>query len=186
MTTDEFIKKHDAKIKEIIKTNKPLAIAVKSIMSVQAKRIFLQGLNASEGIIGEYSDKEIYVSPNANKGLPAFPLKGKNGDTKFANGSSHKAGYFKNYLAFKTAIGRNQRIKTVDLFLTGSLLRNWANAEALTGAQAKKINSNNYIVSLKEENMVKASRYGNVFRLSKKEKDTFLKVIQFELSKALQ
>lgn len=186
MTTDEWIKKQDAKVKEIIKTNKPLEIAVRSIMSLQSKRIFLQGLNASEATIGTYEDKEIYVSPNANKGLPAFPLKGKNGSTKFANGKDHKTGYFKDWLSFKKTIGRNKRIQTVDLFLTGALQRNWANAEALDAAKAKKINSNNYIVSLREENMVKAARYGNVFGISKKEKESFLKVIQFELTKALQ
>lgn len=185
MTTDDFIKKQNAKIKAIIKENKPLAIAVKSMMAIQAKRIFLDGKNADEGIIGEYSDNEIYVSPNANKGLPKFPLKGKDGSIKFKNGNEHKTGYFKNYGAFKKAIGRNKRIQTVDLFLTGQLLRNWANAEALTKASARKVNPNNYIVAITDLNFKKAERYGNVFGLSKREKETFLKVIQFEYNKAM-
>lgn len=185
MTTEEFIKKQEAKIRDIVKENKPLALAVKSIMAIQAKRIFIDGKNASEGLIGEYSDNEIYVSPNANKGLPKFPLKGKNGNTKFENGNDHKTGYFKNYLAFKKSIGRNKNIQSVDLFLTGSLLRNWANSEAIGGAQAKKITPNKYIVGISELNFKKAERYGNVFSLSVKEKETFLKVIQFEYNKAM-
>jgi hypothetical protein len=186
MTTDEFIAKQDAKIKAIIRENKPLAIAVKSAMAIQAKRIFLDGKNAEDVIIGEYSDNEIYVSPNSNKGLPKFPLEGKNGSTKFENGNQHKTGYFKNYLAFKKTIGRNKRIQTVDLFLTGSLLRNWANAETLAKAQAKKISQNKYVVALTDLNFKKAERYGNVFGLSKTEKDTFLKVIQFEYNKVMK
>lgn len=186
MTTEQFIKLQDEKIKLIIKENKPLQIAVKSIMSVQSKRIFIDGKNASEGTIGEYSENEIYVSPDSNKGLPAFPLKGKNGESEFENGKKHKTGYFKNYYSFKRSIGRNKKLKTVDLFLTGQLSRNWANAEALTNAQARKVNQNKYIVSLTDENYKKAERYGNVFGLTKKEKELFLKVIQFEFEKALK
>jgi hypothetical protein len=208
MTTDEFIAKQDAKIKAIIRENKPLEIAVKSAMAIQAKRIFLDGKNAEGVIIGEYSDNEIYVSPNANKGLPNFPLngkpdsEGKTSDTKKtvydintkvkkrinvkSGGGDRKTGYFKNYLAFKKTLGRNKRIQTVDLFLTGSLLRNWANAEALVKAQAKKISQNKYVVALTDLNFKKAERYGNVFGLSKTEKDTFLKVIQFEFNKAMK
>lgn len=186
MTTSEFIKKQNDKITKIEKENKPLEIAVRSIMSLQSKRIFLEGKNADDGIIGTYSDKEIYISPNANKGLPKFPLKGKDGSDTFKNGNKHKSGYFNNYLGFKTSIGRNKRVKTVDLFLTGSLHRNWANSESLTNANATKVSQHNYIVTLKEENANKVSRYPSVFNLSVRERRAFLKVIQFELKKALQ
>lgn len=186
MTTDEFIRKQNDKIAQIEKTNKPLEIAVRSMMSIQSKRIFLQGQNANNGIIGSYSAKEIYVSPKANKGLPNFPLKGKLGKADFKNGNKHKSGYFKNYLDFKTTIGRNQRIKTVDLFLTGQLSRNWANSESLSNAQATRVTQHNYIITLTEKNAVKTERYGNVFGLSIKERQKFLEVIQFELTKALK
>lgn len=102
-----------------------------------------------------------------------------------AGGEERKTGYFQNYLTFKKAIDRNENTLNVDLFLTGALLRNWANAESRTEAQARKINSNNYIVALSELNFKKAERYGNVFGLSAKEKETFLKVIQFEFNKAM-
>lgn len=186
MTTQEFISKQNEKIAEIEKTNKPLELAVRSIMSLQSKRIFIDGKDASGNVIGNYKGGEIYVSPNKNKGLPGFPLRGKSGKTEFGNGKRHKSGYFKNYLAFKKTIGRNKNISSVDLFLTGALSRNWANSQALTSAQATKVNQHNYIVTLTEENLKKTDRYGNVFGLTKKERETFLSVINFELTKAMQ
>lgn len=186
MTIAEFIKKQNDKISEIEKTNKPLELAVRSIMSLQSKRIFIDGKNASDNIIGIYKGGEIYVSPNKNKGLPSFPLKGRAGKTEFENGKKHKTGYFKNYLTFKKTIGRNKNTLNVDLFLTGALSRNWANSDALTSAQATKVNQHNYIVTLKEENAKKIERYGNVFGLTKKEREIFLTVIKFELTKAMQ
>jgi len=186
MTTDEFLKQQEAKINAIIKENKPLEIAVRSVMALQSNRIFLQALNAEGGIIGNYVGGEIYISPNQNKSLPRFPLKGKSGEDVFKNGNKHKTGYFGNYLAFKKAIGRNKRTTNVDLFLTGELSRNWANAQALSQAQARKISAHNYIVALSERNANKVERYGNVFGISKSEKAAFLKVLQFEFTKAMQ
>lgn len=186
MTTEDFIKKQEARIAAIEKANKPLEIAVRSVMSLQSKRIFLEAKNANEGVIGIYKGGETYISPKTNKGLPSFPLKGKAGKDTFENGNKHKSGYFKNYLSYKKTIGRNKNTLNVDLFLTGELSRNWANAEALTNAQAKKINQHNYIVELSEKNAKKVTRYGNVFGLSSKEKIKFLEVIQFELTKAMK
>lgn len=184
MTTDDFNKKLEAKIALIEKENKPLLLAVKSITAIQAKRIFLDGKNANESPIGTYKNREYYINPaNSPK---KFPTKGKTGSSKFKNGQPHKTGYFKNFLAFKQAIGRNQRIKTVDLFLSGSLLRNWANAEILAKANARRITQHNYIVALSQINAAKAAGYGNVFGVSKKEKDQFLNVLQVELKKALE
>lgn len=186
MSTDEFLKKQDEKYRLLVTKNKPLELAVRSVMAEQSKRIFINGLNASNGVIGSYKGGEIYVSPNANKSLPKFPLKGKYGNAKFKDGSPHKTGYFTSYLSFKEKIGRNKKIKTVDLFLTGALQRNWSNAKVLSGAMARRINSNNYVVALTNENYVKTERYGNVFGLSKSEKDVFIKVLNYELNEALK
>lgn len=184
MTIDEFNKKLEEKIKLIEKENKPLLLAVKSITALQSKRIFLDGKNAAEAPIGEYKNREYWINP---KNSPKkFTPKGKDGKTKFKNGEPHKTGYFTNWLAHKEAIGRNKRVKTVDLLYTGELSRNWANAEILSKAAATKITQHNYIVSLTQKNKDKTERYGNVLGLSKKEKDIFLKVVQFELKKALE
>ena len=190
MTTDEFIKKQEAKIAEIMKVNKPLEIAVRSIMTMKSKRIFIEGKNANGGLIGEYSKKELYASPKgmqkkATRNLPGFPLKGKAGETKFKNGNSHKTGYFENYLAFKKAVGLNKIIQTVDLHLTGTLMQNWANGE-IGNPMAKKLSANNYIEFLRSENYNKIKRYPNVFTTSKNERSMFLKVIQVEFTKAMK
>ncbi|MES2592392.1 MAG: hypothetical protein V4608_10935 [Bacteroidota bacterium] len=188
MTTDEFVQKLNAKIQAIEKEDKPLQIAVRSIMALQSKRIFLEGKNSSEGNIGEYSKKNIYVSDTIRQEarIPKFPLKGKNGKEAFKNGNKHKSGYFENYLGFKTSIGRNKRIKTVDLFLSGDLHNNWANSEVVGKANAIRVNQHNYTVLLSEKNQNKAKRYGRVFNLSANEKSKFLLVIQSELAKALR
>ena len=185
MTTDDFIKKMDKQIAEIEKTNVPLSRAVGAIMSLQSKRIFLEGKNTDEAIIGRYGDKELYVNPEKpNKWK--FPTKGKTGKDTFNNGNKHKTGYFKNYLGFKTTIGRNAKLKTVDLFLTGTLHRQWANSLVVGKAQAIRVNQHNYISQLSDENLNKVERYGRVFNLSVKEKQAFLFIIQKELAKALQ
>ncbi len=185
MSTDDFIKKMNQKVAQIEKVNKPLELAVKSIMSLQSKRIFLDGKNSEESIIGQYKGKDIYVNPTKpNKW--SFATKGKKGESVFKNGRPHKTGYFGTYLGFKTAVGRNRRLKTVDLFLTGQLHRKWANSEVIGKAEAIKINQHNYITTLDDDNAKKIERYGKVFNLSIKEKGKFLSIIQFELAKALR
>lgn len=184
MTIDEFAKKIEERIKLIEKEDKPLLLAVKHTTSLQSNRIWIQGKNADESIIGEYKNREYYVNPNNSP--KKFPTKGKTDKATFKNGNPHKTGYFKGWLNFKTTIGRNQKVKTVDLFYTGALAKNWANAEVVSKAQAIRINQHNYIVSLTEKNKAKTERYGNVFGLSKKERGAFLFIAQSEFKKALQ
>ena len=191
MTTDDFIKKMDKQIAEIEKTNIPLSRAVGAIMSLQSKRIFLEGKNTDEAIIGSYKGGEIYIDPiaiqkNATKPLKKFILYGKDGSRTLKNGEERKTGYFKSYLDFKIKIGLNRRRKTVDLFLTGTLHQQWANSLQVGKAQAIRINQHNYITQLSDENLNKVERYGRVFNLSVKEKQAFLFIIQKELAKALQ
>lgn len=186
MSVDEFNKKLDAKILAIQTQNKPLELAVRSVMTLQSRRIFVNAKNVDGGNIGEYVKKPVYISPNANKGLPNFPLRGKSGKTKFENGKDHKTGYFENFLEFKKEIGRNKKVQSVDLFLTGELQRNWANAENLKDAKPNKISPNHYNISLRNENYLKTLRYGNVFGVTPGEKEAFLEVAQFEYRKALQ
>jgi hypothetical protein len=185
MTQKQYSEKLQKQIEELERSNKPLEVAVRSMMAVQSKRIFIDGRNASGDYIGVYKKEPVYISPNSNKGLPKFPLKGKGGSTKFKNGNTHKTGYFESFLDFKKKVGRSKKIQTVDLFLTGALQKNWANAETLSQAKAQKINPSHYRVAITDQNYKKAERYGNVFGLSKEEKSKFYQVIQFELKKAL-
>lgn len=195
MTTEEFLRQQDAKFRAIIEKNIPLQITVRSIMALQSRRIFLEGKNTSGSLIGNYSTKPIYVSGSLSEksNLPTFPLAGKYGETKFKNGTIHRSGYFGNYLAFKRAINLNKRIGTVDLFLTGTLHRHWANndtvgkADARKGkAKARKINQHRYIVAISESDVKKIERYGNVFGLSLQERKLFFTVLQKEFNKAMK
>lgn len=202
MTTNDFISKLNRQIEAIIKLDKPLEIAVRSMMAIQSKRIFLNGLNSSESVIGQYVKKPVYISL---EGSPeSFTPKGKPGGKKDknllvsnistrvtkkikvkANGSERKTGYFENFLAYKTTIGRNVRIKTYDLFLSGELHRDWANSESFAKPEATKTNQHNYVVNLSEINQKKVDKLGRVFNLSVKERTIFLDLVQKELIKAL-
>jgi hypothetical protein len=187
LTTDEFIKKQNAKLAVILEKNIPLQLAVRSVMAMQSKRIFLEGKNSKGSLIGNYGNYPLYVSEKYRKStnLPSFPLKGKTGETKFKNGNTHKSGYFGNYLAFKIAVKLNKRVNTVDLFLTGTLHRHWANGDVVGKAEARKVSVNEYYVGISNDDAKKIDRYNNVFNLSLQEKETFFKVIRGELKKAL-
>lgn len=172
----------------IEKDNKPLEIAVRSTMSLQSKRIFIDAKNADGGVIGVYKGGEIYVNPTKEpyNRLPNKGTKGKSGKDTFANGEKHKTGYFANYLSYKKEIGRNKNTLNVNLFLTGDLHRNWANSEVVGKANASRVNQHNYVVGLSEENYNKVKPYGRVFNLSIKERSAFLLVIKDELKKILK
>lgn len=184
MTTNEYISKLNKKIEDIVKFDKPLLLAVKSVMAVQAQRIFIKGKNANDANIGEYKNKELYVNPNRSP--KKFPAKGKYGKTKFENGLPHKTGYFVNYLAYKQKIGRNKIIKSVDLFLFGETQKDWSNSEVLKNAKAVKYSPHLYTVELRKHNLDKTDRYGNVFGLTKNERKLFIDVLNEEFKKALR
>lgn len=203
MTTDEFINQQNEKIKAIIKDNKPLLFAVRSVMALQSNRIFTKGLNKNGSVIGTYKGGEIYVSLEDSP--VKFTPKGKpqNGKTPRdrnaidintrkkvkikSNNEARKTGYFPNYLAYKKTIGKNKTVQSVDLKLSNELNRSWSNGK-VNNPQATKINANHYVVELSQNNINKVERYGvgDVFGLSKNEKDSFMKVLQAELVKALK
>ena len=185
MTTDEFIKDQGKKLNEIIKFNKPLAIAVNSIMAKQVTRIFINGQNESGSEIGEYKKSGVYINPNN----PANPKKFATG--KFKNGKKRKTKYFESFLEYKKAIGRNKNIKTINFYLTGELLKDWSNSnskgkKAFSNPKAKKINAHKYEVSLEDNNEKKISRYKSVFGVSKKEYEEFLYILKNEFENAMQ
>jgi len=188
VTTNEYIAKLQRQIDAINQFDIPLQKGVRNVMALQSKRIFLDAKNSTGGIIGAYGTEPLYFSEKTRLKTPLrkFPLKGKNGETKFKNGKLHKSGYFPNYLSFKKAVGRNQRVGTVDLYLTGELHRHWANGESFSKAEAIKVNQHNYIVAISEKDVKKVARYNNVFNLSLSERKIFLTTVQNELFKALK
>lgn len=182
MTTDDFIKSQQEKLNAIIKYDKPLLFAVRSIMAAQSNRIFRKGLNADNAIIGNYKGGELYVTVATSpkkftpKGKPKTGIKKDN----------RKTGWFPNYLTYKKTIGKNKTVQSVDLMLTNELSRNWANAKNVAQAKANKINVHSYSTSISDFNYNKVKRYGNVFGVSKQEKELFMKVLNVEFKKALK
>lgn len=203
MTTNEWIARNNRKLQELLRNDKPLFLAVSSVMAAQSERIFLKGLNVEGGLIGEYVKKPIRISREWVDSLQwsggsAVVYAGKNGDTVHKNsrknnkdgkggweeGDEYKTGYFPGgFLEFKESIGRNKDIKTVDLFLTGTLHSHWANNDrGITSiAQAKRLSSHKYVVSITKNDANKVERYGNVFGVNKKELKLFRDVAQYEL-----
>jgi len=188
MTSLEFQMRLEKNINEILKTDRPLNLGVRSVMALQSKRIFIDGKKADGGLIGEYGKNPIYVSEKyrLKTNLPSFDLKGKNGDTKFENGEPHKSGYFESYYDFKKAIGRNKNLSSVDLFLTGELHRHWANNDNFSKPEARKVNQHYYYVAISNTDAKKVEKYGNVFGLTKEEKEAFNKVVVKELIRILK
>jgi hypothetical protein len=179
MTTDEFNRDLQKKIDAIVKEDKPLIIAVKSVSALQSKRIFIDAKNRTGGNIGEYKNKEVYISLENSRSN--FTPKGKDGSTKKKNGQPYKTGYFANFLAYKKEIGLNKNTNSVDLLLSGELNRGWSNGLV-------KKTAHNYVITLSDFNYDKVERYDvdDVFGLSKSEKDTMIKVLNAELLKALR
>lgn len=90
-------------------------------------RIFEEGKDENNGVIGNYSTKPIYVNPNNSP--KKFETIGKTGRKEFEDGRKHKTKYFaQGYKGFKTEIGRNQ-IGTVNL----SLSRDFQNKMTIIG-----------------------------------------------------
>lgn len=110
------------KLQALVKFDVPLAVAVTNVNSQQTDRIFVRGA-ATNGTIGKYSTKPIYIS---NKQSPKkLRPKGKTGKTKFANGQRHVSAYFAGgYKEFRGQVGRVNSF--VNLNLTASLRNDFA------------------------------------------------------------
>lgn len=179
MTTDQYIAKTRQKI-AILKQGKIISIAAQDTHVMMAERIFDKHHNAQDEKIGSYnSSNEIYINPkNSPKG---FPKKGKDGKSKFKNGEEHKTGYFESYKTFREKMGR--QTNEVDLKLFGRL-----QSDFTKGVQKK--DNITYISGVNHDSEAKiegiTEKYGNVFRLTPKERTNFKQVLAFESFKILK
>lgn len=179
MSTEEYITKLRTKLRELEQNNKPLARAVATVHAEQMERVFVKG-QATTGSIGSYnSTKPLYVNP---KTAPRnFPTKGKTGKTKFDNGKSHKTGFFTSYKSFRASQGRQTSF--VDLKLSGQLQRDMSNSLTRLNPSVWVTGTKNKANSKKAEGA--EAKYGNIFNLSKTEKEDFKEVLRDELLIAL-
>lgn len=159
MTTEEWIAYNQKKIQQLIKNCKPLEIAAKDTMAMQAQRIFMEGKDSADSSIGKYSTKPIYINPKNSPKKFATGGKGKEktrirktyiavgessgyvertkekyisiSKSKFKNGNPRKSRYFPGgYKEFRDKIGRETRF--VNLSLTGDLQSDFANAGTIS------------------------------------------------------
>ena len=180
MTTQEYIRSLNAKISKL-KTGLPIAIAAQDTHVKMVTRIFDEGKNTEGSEIGKYNSTDpLYVNPNNSP--KKFPTKGKTGKSKFANGESHKTGYFESYKAYREKVGRETEHVNLTLF---GILRNDF------GKGVVKLSNVSYISKVSQkENKDKIDgaedRYGDIFKLSKEERENFKEVLEFETLEILK
>lgn len=201
MTPQEYINREKKYYDWLLKTAKPFQISVYNIIAEQAVRIFQDGKKSDGGAIGKYDTKtELYVNKKFVKGGGKLgtprgkPYNNKAGRTKFASGKKkgekHKTVYFNSYKSFREKLGR--RVDTVNLQLNYDLFSDWAN-QAQRKVPKKydptKISNFEYQIKLKREINVKKvegleEKYGDIFRMTKNEKEVWKKTIDFNFSKS--
>lgn len=174
MSTQEYILSLREKF-DILKSGQAVGIAAQDTHAKMTERIFEDGHNAQDSEIGGYDSKNpLYVNP---KNAPRnFPVKGKNGDAKFEDGKPHKTGYFTSYKAYREAVGR--QTSKVDLVLFGNLQSDFGKAvikldDLKYASSVSRVDSSNKIKGLEK-------KYGNIFRVTPKERDNFKQVLAFE------
>jgi hypothetical protein len=184
LTTEEKIKQLRSQL-SILKKGQLVNIAAQDTHVMMLQRIFDEGKNASDVQIGNYNTtNELYVNPN--KAPKKFPTKGKPNEkgiakSKFQNGKPHKTGYFKSYSDFRVRVGRP--VDKVNLVLFGDLNSDF-------GKAVTEISPLKYASTIRQSNEGKIkgadARYGNVFRLTPKERTNFKQVLAFETFRLLK
>lgn len=177
MTTAEFNKKLDARLKQISNA-KFLLTCVTDAHASQVKRIFTDGINGDGSKIGTYDNSNpIYINPNQSP--KKFALKGKSGETTFKSGKPHKTGYFDSYKAFRQAISRETRF--VNLRLTEDLKFDFTNSLTLSGDIYQTGVKRN---SEKVEGIIK--KYGaETFKLTTQERNNFVECVKNRINATL-
>jgi hypothetical protein len=179
-STEGYIQEQRRRLAELL-SGKAMGIAVQNTHVKQMERIFEEGDNSKGGNIGKYNSTDpIYVNPSTSP--KSFPTKGKTGKTKFQDGKSHKTGYFESYKEYRQKIGRETG--SVNLVLSGQLQSDLSNG-------LKKISPSNWVAAIKNPaNKDKIDgaedRYGKIFDLTKKERENFKDILQFESVKILR
>jgi uncharacterized protein YjbJ (UPF0337 family) len=178
MTTNDYIQRLREK-DNLIRLKQFVGLAASTIHVQMSNRIFDDGKNSNDDKIGSYNTtNELYVNPN--KSPKKFPTKGKNGQTKFANGKPHVTGYFSSYQKYKGSQGRETSF--VDLTLWGDLRNNFKGGLTESGGK--------WIVTVRDNNAKKIegneSKYGEIFTATEQEKENFKKLINNEIIKILK
>lgn len=179
LTPAEYAAKLESKLNSLKTNDKAMGVAVFDTNAKMVNRIFVQGRDSSNSGIGSYNTTDpLYVNPKYSP--KSFPTKGKAGNSRKKNGEAYKTAYFSSYKAFRDTIGRETGFVNLTLF---GLLQN-------SVSNGIERNSNGrYITILKGEQGDKADglekKYGTIFNLTKEERENFLRVYEFEITKLL-
>jgi len=174
MTMAEYIDKLKKQAKAI-QEMKPLKIAVQTVLAEQVQRIFIRGENSNGGTIGTYNTiNPLYVNPNTSP--VKFRPAGKPGANR--NIEDRKTRWFASYRDFRSTIGR--KTDRVNLSLSNDLQSDFSSRRIGKNPphNPEKISNTEYHVTLKRPlNVLKKSgmeeKYGDIFRLTSKEKKLF-------------
>lgn len=186
MTVKDYIRKQNRKLKVFKRFTVPFELEVRTNLAIQSNRIFNEGKNSSGNKIGKYNTtKPLYVNPSISPGIKFTPG-GKPGSKVVK--LDRKTGYFKSYAAYRRAIGKKTNF--VDLKLSNDLFLDFVNAKTASSARPTKISDTEYVVSFKKNiNALKAEgmqdKYGEIFKLTKKERSDFLKRLDKSFQLAL-
>lgn len=192
MTPEEYIKREKKFYQWLTTKGKPFEISVYNVVALQAVRIFEDGKKSDGNLIGQYdTTSPLYANPKNYKGGGKFkPLKGKTGKSKFKDGTPHVTRWFNNYKELRNTLGR--RIDKVNLQLNYDLFSDFINAPKGSKkgkVKPTKINNFEFVTKFSREiNALKRKgledKYGNIFKLTKKEIEAFLKTLDFNIRKA--
>lgn len=195
MTPQQFAEVLREKSDELRRYNRPLNVAAASTHTMQADRIFSQGLNSTGSQIGQYSTKDIWVNPSktATKNNKGFsPLKGKTGATEFKSNPSRKrkTSYFEGWKGLRAAQG----LKTdkVNLNFTGDMFFDFARPNKALLQRVDQLSTDEYASLFSRHfNALKAEGAEDhfnaaIFKLTQQERQEFYKTADFELKRFLK
>lgn len=178
MTTDEYINMLSNKIASI-NVGKAVYKASTDVHTQYLDRIFVKGLNSNNTQIGEYNSKnQLYI--NDNNSPKTLSKKGKTGKDTFSSGKKHKTTYFESYRDFRDTIGRESSFVNLNLF--GLLLSDMTKLRVVSDGVEVAITN---IESINKYKGAK-NKYGNVFELTKQEKELYTELLTKELTKDLK
>lgn len=198
LTARQWIQKLEAKLKALEQRNVPLEIAVRTTTAEQAVRIFQNGQNSSGRRIGSYSTRPRVISPRfAPRSFKADTFQPFNRAQRARTGKKGYYGKFfaQGYKQFRSEQGREAGF--INLRLTNDLQSDFANVgmskntTSVASPRPIKVSTHIYKTSLKrQQNVLKRegleNRFGPIFRLTRKERDTFVRIAAFELRKILE
>lgn len=167
--------------------NAPFLIAVQTSVQQIGNRIFVEGKKSDGSPIGSYNSTDpIYLNPNKVPTQRGFskPPKGKEGQSVFKNGNTHKTQFFPSYKDYRTATGREDSF--INLVNGGDLQSDFRKAKSGEPAEPVKVNQNHYRIQLDRDINIKKlegaeSRFGEISDPSQKEVSDFIKINRLEL-----